>query len=255
MGTNSVSNNGRKPVQNNSETKKPQNPETYILRQNDDELQSALNGNRRAWEIQDFESSSQLFGNHQATRAQSSSEIFGLERKSQKQTATRTSSDNTKLKTHIAEVIRDDEDRGNSKYSPEQVSDLIVKTSKKYDVDPLLVASIAKQETHFTQELSGRNGKGMMQLTSISLKDMYLRSDIYGKEIKPLLDKYGSYDKLLKAVKNNLAVNIEVGTALFRAKLNDAKGNLTKALQNYNGSPLKVSYAKSVQQHYRDMKK
>lgn len=255
MGTNSVSTNGKKVIQNNHENTKPQNHKTYVLRQTDDELQSALNGNRRAWEIQDFESSSQLFGNHQATRAQSSSEIFGLEKKSQKQTTAKAQNNNIKLKSHIADVIKDDEDRGESRYTPEQVSDLIVETSKKYDVDPLLVASIAKQETHFTQELSGRNGKGMMQLTSISLKDMYLRSDIYGKEIKPLLDKYGSYDKLLKAVKNNLAVNIEVGTALFRAKLNDAKGNLTKALQNYNGSPLKVSYAKSVQQHYRDMKK
>ena len=247
MGTNSVSNNSnKKPVQNNLSKTNTQN-ESYILRNTGDELQSALSGNKKLYEVPTYESTSSLFGN--AAAKQNSSAGLGVEKTTQK------SGNNVKLKSQIAEVIKEDEDRGDSKYSPEEISNIIVETSKKYDVDPLIVASIAKQETHFTQELSGKNGKGMMQLTTISLKDMYLRSDIYGKEIKPLLDKYGSPEKLLKAVKSNVAVNVEVGTALFRRKLEDAKGNLTKALQNYNGSSLKVAYAKSVQNHYTAMKK
>ncbi len=253
MGTNSVHNNNI--FQNNSVNKKSKMPESYILRQTDDELMSELSNNKKIFELPSYESSSQLFGKVQNSQPKNPSEIFGLEKKSQNKTSAKNTDINTKIKNHIAKVIKEDEDRGNSKYTPEQISSLIVKTSKKYDVDPLIVAAIAKQETHFTQELSGKNGKGMMQLTSISLKDMYQRSKIYGKELKPLLDKYGSFDKLLIAVKSNLAVNIEVGTALFKNKLKNAKGNLTKALQNYNGSSLKVSYAKSVQDHYKEMKK
>ena len=253
MGTNSVSNNGNKrPISDNSGKTNAQKNESYILKNNIDELQSALSGNKKLWEVPVYESTSSIFKN---SATQNSSADSGVEKTNQKKTNPKKEADNTKLKSQIAEVIKEDEDRGDSKYTPEQISKIIVETSQKYDVDPLLVASIAKQETHFTQELSGKNGKGMMQLTTISLKDMYLRSDIYGKEIKPLLDKYGSPEKLLKAVKNNISVNVEVGTALFKRKLKDAKGNLTRALQNYNGSSLKVSYAKSIQNHYKEMKK
>lgn len=261
MGTNSVSNNGKKIVQKNPEIKKSQTSESYILRQTDEELQLGLNGNKKFWENTGYKSKSSLFESDKTTATKSSNEIFGLEKTASHKTAakpstkTKTSNEDAKTKAHIAEIIKDDEARGKSKNTPEQVSDLIVKTAKKYDVDPLMIASIAKQETHFTQEKSGKNGKGMMQLTTISLKDMYQRSKVYGKELKPLLDKYGSHEKLLKAVKDNVAVNIEVGTALFKAKLKNAKGNVTKALQNYNGSSLKVSYAKSVQEHYKEIKK
>jgi len=254
MGTNSVSNNKKK-FQNDSEIKNTKPSKSCILRQTDGELLSELSGNKKCFELPKYEPKSSLFESSSTTSTQNSFEIFGLELTSQKKVPEKKIDNNAKLKNRIAKVIKEDEDRGNSKYTPEQISSLIVKTSKKYDVDPLIVASIAKQETHFTQELSGKNGKGMMQITSISLKDMYQRSKIYGKELKPLLDKYGSFDKLLIAVKSNLAVNIEVGTALFKNKLKNAKGNLTKALQNYNGSSLKVSYAKSVQDHYKEMKK
>jgi len=253
MGTNSVNNNNI--FQNNSVNKKSKMPESYILRQTDDELMSELSNNKKIFELPSYESSSQLFGKVQNSQPKNPSEIFGLEKKSQNKTSEKNTDINTKIKNHIAKIIKDDENRGNSKYSPEQISTLIVKTAEKYKVDPLIVASIAKQETHFTQELSNKNGKGMMQITTIALKDMYIRSDIYGKEVKPLLDKYGTYDKLLKAAKSNPAVNIEVGTALFKAKLSSAKGNLTKALQNYNGSSLKISYAKNVQKYYNEMKK
>lgn len=255
MGSNHVSNNNKISVHNSSNKASAAKNESILFNKQDEDLQLGLNGNKKFWEVPAYKSTSSIFSTEQTKSTQSCSETFGLVKTSTTKTNTKKSDNNAKIKTQIAEVIKNDEARGNSKYTAEQISSLIVETSKKYDVDPLIVASIAKQETHFTQESSGKNGKGMMQLTTISLKDMYLRSDVYGKELKPLLDKYGSVEKLLKAVKNNVAVNIEVGTALFKSKLKSAKGNITKALQNYNGSPLKISYAKSVQKYYNAMKK
>lgn len=156
------------------------------------------------------------------------------------------------VKAKIANVISSDEAQGNTKYSDEEISKMIYDAAEKYGVDPKLVASVCKQETHFTQERSGSSGKGMMQLTTISLKDMYAREKIYDKELKPLLDKYGDVNGLKKAIINDASVNVEVSTALLKAKLKGAKGNVRIALQNYNGSGAKVKYAGEVIRKYKE---
>lgn len=156
------------------------------------------------------------------------------------------------VKAKIANVISSDEAQGNTKYSDEEISKMIYDAAEKYGVDPKLVASVCKQETHFTQEKSGSSGKGMMQLTTISLKDMYAREKIYDKELKPLLDKYGDVNGLKKAIINDASVNVEVSTALLKAKLKGAKGNVRIALQNYNGSGAKVKYAGEVIRKYKE---
>ena len=89
------------------------------------------------------------------------------------------------VKAKIANVISSDEAQGKTKYSDEEISKMIYDAAEKYGIDPKLVASVCKHETHFTQERSGSSGKGMMQLTTISLKDMYAREKIYDKELKP----------------------------------------------------------------------
>lgn len=156
------------------------------------------------------------------------------------------------VKAKIANVISSDEAQGKTKYSDEEISKMIYDAAKKYGIDPKLVASVCKQETHFTQERSGSSGKGMMQLTTISLKDMYAREKIYDKELKPLLDKYGDVNGLKKAIINDASVNVEVSTALLKAKLKGAKGNVRIALQNYNGSGAKVKYAGEVIRKYKE---
>lgn len=156
------------------------------------------------------------------------------------------------VKAKIANVISSDEAQGNTKYSDEEISKMIYDAAEKYGIDPKLVASVCKQETHFTQERSGSSGKGMMQLTTISLKDMYAREKIYDKELKPLLDKYGDVNGLKKAIINDASVNVEVSTALLKAKLKGAKGNVRIALQNYNGSGAKVKYAGEVIRKYKE---
>ena len=156
------------------------------------------------------------------------------------------------VKAKIANVISSDEAQGKTKYSDEEISKMIYDAAEKYGIDPKLVASVCKQETHFTQERSGSSGKGMMQLTTISLKDMYAREKIYDKELKPLLDKYGDVNGLKKAIINDASVNVEVSTALLKAKLKGAKGNVRIALQNYNGSGAKVKYAGEVIRKYKE---
>lgn len=156
------------------------------------------------------------------------------------------------VKAKIANVISSDEAQGETKYSDEEISKMIYDAAEKYGIDPKLVASVCKQETHFTQERSGSSGKGMMQLTTISLKDMYAREKIYDKELKPLLDKYGDVNGLKKAIINDASVNVEVSTALLKAKLKGAKGNVRIALQNYNGSGAKVKYAGEVIRKYKE---
>ena len=156
------------------------------------------------------------------------------------------------VKAKIANVISSDEAQGKTKYSDEEISKMIYDAAEKYGIDPKLVASVCKHETHFTQERSGSSGKGMMQLTTISLKDMYAREKIYDKELKPLLDKYGDVNGLKKAIRNDASVNVEVSTALLKAKLKGAKGNVRIALQNYNGSGAKVKYAGEVIRKYKE---
>lgn len=156
------------------------------------------------------------------------------------------------VKAKIANVISSDEAQGKTKYSDEEISKMIYDAAEKYGIDPKLVASVCKQETHFTQERSGSSGKGMMQLTTISLKDMYAREKIYDKELKPLLDKYSDVNGLKKAIINDASVNVEVSTALLKAKLKGAKGNVRIALQNYNGSGAKVKYAGEVIRKYKE---
>ncbi len=159
----------------------------------------------------------------------------------------------------------------------DKMADMIMKASAETGVDPVIIASIAKKETHFTQNVPTGNGSGIMQITSISLKDMYLRPQIYDKNMKQLIKKYGSWekvvqakkkdpsmqlgnfgellykygnsDKLREAVRKDPQINITLGAYLFKAKLDQAGGNVQKALQNYNGSSSKLAYAKTVMQY------
>lgn len=157
---------------------------------------------------------------------------------------------------------------------PDNMADMILSAAQETGVDPIVIASIAKRETHFNQNVPTKCGSGIMQLTSISVKDMFQRPQIYDPALKPLMKKYGTLEKLLKAkekdpsidlgkfgdmlaeygncanllkaIRKDPALNIKAGAYLYKSKLAQAKGNEQRALELYNGSPAKESYAKDV---------
>ncbi|MFP7487240.1 N-acetylmuramoyl-L-alanine amidase [Priestia filamentosa] len=91
--------------------------------------------------------------------------------------------------------------------------DIILSVSEKYDVDPVLVASIIKQESGFKEKITSKSGAvGLMQLMPetaqwLGVKDSY-----------------------------NPSENIEGGVKFFKT-LTDKYDDSVKALYAYNGGP------------------
>lgn len=132
-----------------------------------------------------------------------------------------------------------------------KLADEIVKIAAEYNADPIAIACIMKHETHF-RNINGTTGKGMMQLTRLPLKDMYERPALYDKKLNSIIKRYPSYTNLFNAVQSQPALNIRVGTILYQHYLEASKGNVKKALRNYNGSYRKDVYASQV---YSDIQK
>ena len=128
----------------------------------------------------------------------------------------------------------------------QQMAKWIIDAAKEFNVDPLVIISIAQQETHFTQNVPTANGSGIMQLTGITIKDMYLRSNVYDKALLPYLKKYKNPEQLKAAMRKDPELNIKLGTALYKQKLKQAKGDEKRAFMNYNGSNIKQKYSKDV---------
>lgn len=126
-----------------------------------------------------------------------------------------------------------------------KMTQMILKISKEFSVDPVVIACILRKETHFNHVI-GKNGQGLMQLTRISIKDMFQRPNIYDKKLDEIKKKYPSESLLYEAIKKDPELNMKIGVILFKAKYEAANGNLTKALENYNGSPQKKHYAKYI---------
>ncbi len=175
--------------------------------------------------------------------------------------------------TAVANMIKNDP-AAPKNLNVDNMTEMIMNASAETGVDPIIIASIAKQETHYTQNVGTGNGSGIMQLTTISIKDMYLRPNIYDAKMKQLIKKYGSWQKVAAAKKKDPSLdlgnfgnllykygsvenlraamrkdpqlNLKLGAYLFKAKLNAAGGDVHRALVNYNGSSHKMAYAKSV---------
>lgn len=144
----------------------------------------------------------------------------------------------------VMAIINEDKDcpKGVDRYNMTQ---MILKVAKEFDMDPVILACILRKETHFNH-VNGKNGQGLMQLTKISIKDMFQRPNIYDKKLDEIKKKYPTTEMLYEAIKTDPELNLKVGTILFKAKYEAANGNLAKALENYNGSPLKKSYSKHI---------
>lgn len=128
----------------------------------------------------------------------------------------------------------------------EQVANNIVKISRMVDVDPIVVACIAKKESHFSQKSIAKSPKGVMQIVEITVKDMFQREHLYHSRLKELKQVYPTQEKLFQAIQTNALVNMEVGAITYGMKLQQAKGDVFNALRKYNASPLKDDYAKTV---------
>lgn len=123
----------------------------------------------------------------------------------------------------------------------------ISSASNKIGVSPIIIARIIERESNFTMPKSYDKGSGMMQLTIITVEDMYQRRQLYDADIYPILDKYGSAENLMKEIRKNPELNILIGTACFKQKLKQANGDVRKALELYNAHPShKIEYSNSV---------
>lgn len=182
-------------------------------------------------------------------------------------------SDYDKKKQVVMNIINNDA-AAPKDLDKEKMSDMILSAASETGIDPIVLSCIAKQESHFNQNVGISNGSGIMQLTTIVAQDMFLRPQVYDKNLKPLMRKYGSIEKILEAkkkdpsidlgsfgkilekyknpkglmsaIRKDSALNIKLGAYLFKAKLAQARGDEKKALVLYNGSKIKDKYANEV---------
>lgn len=196
-------------------------------------------------------------------------------------------------KINVLQVIMQNNKNCPKDLDTEELSRMILDISEETDVDPVIIACIAQQETNFNQAADSGTGKGMMQVVPITVKDMFVRPEIYSskmkqlikkyktlenvftqKDINPEMDlgdfgemlyKYGNNENLFNVVKTDTYTALKVGAYAYIAKLHLAK-SLTKnpanyeklALELYNSYDSKKSYSNKVYNQivkYRQMMK
>ncbi len=157
--------------------------------------------------------------------------------------------------------------------------------ANKYNISANILTSIISRETAFKKNVTGVNGKGAMQQTTIAVKDFFPgkqgRFDIYheldskltedilfkkdakGNLIKnekgePAL-KYGSYNELLRACAKDDELSIKVGALLLKMqyanaisrssgkKLPDVIDNLKDSKYNFSEATNKQLIGSAVQ--------
>ncbi|MBI3542905.1 MAG: transglycosylase SLT domain-containing protein, partial [Deltaproteobacteria bacterium] len=107
---------------------------------------------------------------------------------------------------------------GQKLYFPMVRLPLIRDLSKEWNVDPLVVLSIIKQESAFNEEAaSSANAYGLMQIIPPTARDLDPRVEV-GDLLNPL-------------------VNIKLGSRYVRQLLNRYKGHIVPALAAYNAGP------------------
>lgn len=155
----------------------------------------------------------------------------------------------------VVKGILDEEKDAPKNLDKNKMAEMIVKAAYEAGVDPIIIAHIARRESDLNQYADNGTGKGLMQLTPISIEDMYQRPNIYEPELQPILKKYKTPAKLFEALKKDPELNLKLGAFLFKAKLNKANGNIQKALEYYNSSDSKYRYAKAVIKNINETKK
>ena len=141
-----------------------------------------------------------------------------------------------------------DDDKACKVNNKEELASHILQVANEYKVDPVVLACIAKKESHFEQNVSNKTLKGIMQIGKISVDDMYQkhREYLYMPYIKDIKEKYKSSQELFKAIGEDSLLNIKVGALVYKSKLQKAQGNVFDSIKFYNNSSLKERYANSV---------
>lgn len=142
-----------------------------------------------------------------------------------------------------------DEDKNLPKgFNKDKFASTILNIAQELGADPISIACIIKQETHFHSGLNGKNGKGLMQLTNITIKDMYTkgRDRLYHSALNDLKKNHPTSSSLFTALQTHDSINVKVGALAYMMRLQESKGNIQNALRNYNGSQYKETYAKEV---------
>lgn len=133
-----------------------------------------------------------------------------------------------------------------------KIAENIINLSNEYGADPIHIACIVKKESHFTENINKGPAKGLMQITKITVKDMYQRPDLYHSGLDEIKKKYPTHQSLFEAIQVSPELNLRVGIIAFLQRLEKSNGNVRLALQNYNGSRHKVAYANAIM---KDIKK
>ena len=117
-----------------------------------------------------------------------------------------------KIQTYITNKYK-----GVSKKTAKTISIEIIKAASKHNVDHNLIVGLMELESGFNPLARSKVGaQGLLQVI------FRIWSKIYNIEDTVLL-----YD---------IAYNIDIGTSILKHYINKNKGDITKALQNYNGS-------------------
>lgn len=101
-------------------------------------------------------------------------------------------------------------------------------TGKDHNLDPNLILAIISVESSFRANAKSKMGAtGLMQVMPHIHKDKFKH--------------YGG----IRSAKNPI-VSIRVGSSVLKQCLTQKKGDVVKALQAYNGAPLRTEYAQKV---------
>lgn len=155
---------------------------------------------------------------------------------------------NKKLKKQIILKIMNDDKSLPQNLNKNKMAETILNVSNELGVDPIILSCIIKKETHFKSGLDGKGAKGLMQITGITIKDMYQkgRDKLYHSALNDIKKDYPTSSSLFGALQTNDSINIKIGAMVYMMKLAEAKGNMFNALKKYNASSTKESYAREV---------
>ena len=148
-------------------------------------------------------------------------------------------------------------ERGELNLSDEDIeywTDLIYKNSKEFNFPPEVLIAIIRQECDFKINI-----KNPMQITRITVEDIFLRKDKYRKLNEKLYDEImflcdENINKLINLYKTNPDISIKIGMLCYLSKGNSSKniaawnlGDFKNAAKKYNGSQYREQYANSVE--------
>lgn len=98
------------------------------------------------------------------------------------------------------------------KENAEYIYDNVIYYSQKYEVDPVLVFSVMKTESHFDHStVSSANARGLMQLMSFNFKEFGVDNSIQGNIKGGVMHLKRDYEKTKDVVKTLVCYNAGCG--------------------------------------------